>query len=183
MRQWNPKFEVEAWFQGKTNSLVIDRIALSTNYNGLYLLSSSGEDQLKVHIGTYNESGEDYYYIDYANVTAEALGLKGLDLSEMETAQEAIDQTPRFLLRRISYRKCWRRSLQDYNRLKNVTPLGIDIHGIHRLFFLGFNSQIIFGEIHLLLRFYPIFDIFRCGGVNLIFCRDIGTRDRFLIPN
>ncbi len=66
----------------------IDRIANTTNYNGLYLLDGQYSDDrgninynaatangLKFHIGTYNNRNEDYYYVQFADMTASGLGV------------------------------------------------------------------------------------------------------------
>ena len=64
----------------------ITRIAMSTDFNGIYLLNgnlsgahngtaASATGQLKVHFGTGNDSAEDYYYIQIATATASALGV------------------------------------------------------------------------------------------------------------
>lgn len=69
----------------------ITRIANVTNYNGLYLLdgtfSSTG---IKFHIGTYNVQNEDYYHMTFAEMTASALGLSGVDVTSTANAQAAI---------------------------------------------------------------------------------------------
>ncbi len=64
----------------------IDRIARSTDFNGLKLLDGSlaGEHDgsglnaagaMKIHFGPGNDSAEDYYYIDIADCTLAGLGL------------------------------------------------------------------------------------------------------------
>ncbi|MCB2198212.1 flagellin [bacterium] len=70
----------------------ITRIASTTNYNNLNLLdgSLSGSPGLKFHIGTYNTSGQDYYYVTLANMTSSALGISSLDLTDTINAQTAI---------------------------------------------------------------------------------------------
>ena len=70
----------------------ITRIASTTNYNNLNLLdgSLSGSPGLKFHIGTYNTSGQDYYYVTLANMTSSALGISSLDLTDTINAQNAI---------------------------------------------------------------------------------------------
>jgi flagellin len=69
----------------------INRIAQVTNYNGLTLLdgtySSTG---IKFHIGTYNVSNEDYYYVQFNSMTTESLGLSGVDVTNTTNAQAAI---------------------------------------------------------------------------------------------
>jgi flagellin len=69
----------------------ITRIANVTNYNGLNLLDGSQSTTgVKFHIGTYNTSGQDYYYVALNNMTATALGLDSSDLLTTTTAQAAI---------------------------------------------------------------------------------------------
>lgn len=64
----------------------IDRIAKSTEFNGIKLLDGSRTGQhdgsglestgaLKVHFGSGNDSAEDYYYMDIGNATLAGLGL------------------------------------------------------------------------------------------------------------
>ncbi|MDP8205998.1 MAG: flagellin [Candidatus Electryonea clarkiae] len=72
----------------------VTRIAQSTNYNGKYLLNGSYSAEnvsgLKFHIGIFNTSNVDYYYVQMGDVTSSALGLNGLDLTNTATAQVAI---------------------------------------------------------------------------------------------
>ncbi|MFH0882775.1 MAG: flagellin, partial [bacterium] len=69
----------------------ITRIANTTNYNGLYLLSGDySTNGIKFHIGTYNVSGQDYYYVTLNNMGASALGLTGLNLLSTLSAQNSI---------------------------------------------------------------------------------------------
>jgi flagellin len=69
----------------------INRIAQVTNYNGLTLLdgtfSSTG---VKFHIGTYNVSGEDYYYVNFNDMSADALGIDTINVLGTQAAQDAI---------------------------------------------------------------------------------------------
>jgi flagellin len=69
----------------------ITRIANVTNYNNLNLINGelSGTG-IKFHIGTYNTSGEDYYYVTLNDMTAAALGLDDEALTSTTTAQAAI---------------------------------------------------------------------------------------------
>jgi len=92
----------------------IDRIARTANYNGFYLLdgtraaatpstdttlalgynavSTVGDgNSIKFHIGESNVVGNDYYYINIASMTADSLGLTGLDVSNTAAAQSAVD--------------------------------------------------------------------------------------------
>ncbi len=86
----------------------ITRIANATDFNGVKLLdgSLSGDHNgdllkstgsLKVHFGTANDSGEDYYYIRIGDSTASALGLgmnssldAGHSISTQSQAQAAL---------------------------------------------------------------------------------------------
>ncbi len=69
----------------------ITRIAHTTNYNGLYLLSGDYSTAgIKFHIGTYNVSGQDYYYVTLNDMSASALGLTGLNLLNTVSAQNSI---------------------------------------------------------------------------------------------
>ena len=73
----------------------ITRIANVTNYNGLQLLDgtySTGTTGIKLHIGTYNVSNEDYYFLNMADMTASGLGLGDtVSLTTTASAQSAID--------------------------------------------------------------------------------------------
>jgi len=72
----------------------VTRIANVTNYNGLSLLNGDfapGSSDLKFHIGTYNNDGDDYYTVNLAGVTASDLGIDSLALSDTTSAQSAID--------------------------------------------------------------------------------------------
>lgn len=71
----------------------ISRIASTTNYNGLNLINgdfSAGTTGIKFHIGTYNVSGQDYYYVNIGDMTSSGLGLSSLDLTDTLNAQSAI---------------------------------------------------------------------------------------------
>jgi flagellin len=92
----------------------VDRIASTTNYNGYYLIDGShaaatastdttmalgfnavsnteSAGAIKFHIGEANVSGNDYYYVNLGAMTASALGLTSLDVSNTASAQSAID--------------------------------------------------------------------------------------------
>lgn len=92
----------------------IDRIARTANYNGFYLLDGSraaptastdstlalgfngvstagNANSIKFHIGESNTVGQDFYYINIAGVTASALQLTGLDVSNTASAQSAVE--------------------------------------------------------------------------------------------
>jgi len=71
----------------------ITRIAQTTNYNGLHLLDgtySSGTDGIKFHIGIYNTSGIDYYFVNLSDMSANALGLSDSNLLDTLSSQSAI---------------------------------------------------------------------------------------------
>ncbi|MCB2198347.1 flagellin [bacterium] len=71
----------------------ISRIASTTNYNGLNLINgdfSAGTTGIKFHIGTYNVSGQDYYYVNIGDMTASGLGISSLSLTDTLNAQSAI---------------------------------------------------------------------------------------------
>jgi len=70
----------------------ITRIAQVTNYNGLNLLDGTYSGTgIKFHIGTYNVSGEDYYYVTFADMTSSSLGIDTLDVTNTSNAQSAIN--------------------------------------------------------------------------------------------
>jgi len=70
----------------------INRIAMVTNYNGLYLLDGSlSATGIKFHIGTFNVANEDYYYVSFGDMTSSSLGLNALDVLNTATAQSAIN--------------------------------------------------------------------------------------------
>lgn len=77
----------------------ITRISAVTNYNGLHLIdgtysegaTGAGAQGIKLHIGTYNVSGEDFYYLHLADMTASGLGLLPVNLLNTAAAQSAID--------------------------------------------------------------------------------------------
>ncbi|HEX7344989.1 MAG TPA: flagellin [bacterium] len=70
----------------------INRIAMVTNYNGLYLLDGSlSATGIKFHIGTFNVINEDYYYVSFGDMRSSALGIDALDVLNTATAQSAIN--------------------------------------------------------------------------------------------
>ncbi len=69
----------------------ITRIANVTNYNSLSLLDGTFSGTgVKFHIGTFNTSGQDYYFVALNTMTASALGLADAELTNTATAQSAI---------------------------------------------------------------------------------------------
>ncbi len=72
----------------------ITRIANVTNYNGLNLIDgthASPGQGIKFHIGTYNVSNEDYYFMNLEDMTASGLALSGVDITDTAQAQAAIN--------------------------------------------------------------------------------------------
>ncbi len=73
----------------------ITRIANTTNYAGIYLLDGSystvNPNGLKFHIGTYNISGEDYYYVPFNSMQASDLGITALNLLTTASAQASLN--------------------------------------------------------------------------------------------
>jgi len=53
--------------------------------------SGPGAQGIKLHIGTYNVSNEDFYYVHLADMTSSGLGLSAVDLTSTANAQSAID--------------------------------------------------------------------------------------------
>ncbi|MBL7033572.1 MAG: flagellin [Candidatus Delongbacteria bacterium] len=99
----------------------VTRIANVTNYNGLYLIdgtySSGSGSSIKFHIGTYNVSNEDYYFVNIASMTASALGLSASTLTTTASAQSAID----LLDSAINTKDSQRTSIGSYvERLQNT---------------------------------------------------------------
>ncbi|NUO17900.1 flagellin [bacterium] len=91
-----------------------DRIARTANYNGFRLLDGShaaatpnadptlalGSSAvitaadgaaIKFHIGETNVAGQDYYYVNLGGMTADDLGIAGLNVADTASAQAAID--------------------------------------------------------------------------------------------
>lgn len=73
----------------------ITRVAEVTNYNGLSLIDGtysegSANGGILMQIGTYTTSGQDYYRINLADMSATALGLSSTDLTTTANAQAAI---------------------------------------------------------------------------------------------
>lgn len=69
----------------------VNRIAQVTNFNGINLLDGSfSSTGIKFHIGTFNVVNEDYYFVTFNSMTASALGLNGLSITDTSTAQAAI---------------------------------------------------------------------------------------------
>ncbi|MFN7684809.1 MAG: flagellin [Oligoflexia bacterium] len=70
----------------------IDRIALSTEFNGRKLLNGDG-DKIEVQIGQGNRADTDRFEFDLAstNASADRLGVKDLTVAEKESAQANLD--------------------------------------------------------------------------------------------
>lgn len=66
----------------------MDRIAVSTQYNGKKLLSGEG-DALEIQVGVGNEAGLDRFQYDPSktNVTSDRLGLSGISVGDKASAQ------------------------------------------------------------------------------------------------
>ena len=100
----------------------ITRIALATDFNGIYLLNGQlsgstfngaglvSQGNLKVHFGTGNNSAEDYYYVKIGSCTASSLGLgtnkdlagvggkSGASISTQSAAGAALDALNRAII-------------------------------------------------------------------------------------
>jgi flagellin len=118
----------------------VDRIAHTANYNGFYLLdgshasptsntdttlalgfnavtTSENGNGIKFHIGENNIVGQDYYYVNIAAMTASALSIDSLDVSNTASAQAAIDS----LIEAINVKDTTRTFLGSMvNRLQNT---------------------------------------------------------------
>lgn len=70
----------------------ITRVAQVTNYNGLYLLDGSAATSgINLQVGTYANSGADYYQVTVGDMTASALGLGSAALTSTALAQSALN--------------------------------------------------------------------------------------------
>jgi len=71
----------------------IDRIALSTEYNGRKLLAGEGE-ALEIQVGLKNTPSLDRFVYDVqkTNTTADALGVKGMTVATKEAAQNNLEK-------------------------------------------------------------------------------------------
>ncbi len=99
----------------------ITRIARSTNFNGKFLLdgrwSAENATGVKFHVGIFNTDNVDYYFVEMGNVTAQALGIADLDLTNTLTAQQAITTMDNAIESKDSIRS----RLGSYvNRLQNT---------------------------------------------------------------
>lgn len=121
----------------------ITRIALATDFNGIYLLNGNlsgthngaalgSTGQLKVHFGAGNDSSEDYYYIQIGNVTASALGFSATNstssISTQALAQSALDVVQQAIISKDKIRA----SLGAFQgRLENtIDVLGIQVENM-----------------------------------------------------
>jgi flagellin len=69
-----------------------DRIAQTTNYNGLNLLKGEGAGELNFHVGPF--AGEDHritFDSDRTNATNENLGIDGTGVADRDSAQASIE--------------------------------------------------------------------------------------------
>lgn len=118
----------------------MDRIARTANYNGFYLLDGSRQastpstdptlalglnavttsaeaTSIKFHIGENNVTGQDFYYINIAGMTANDLNVAGLDVSNTASAQSSIE----FLIEAINSKDTTRTFLGSMvSRLQNT---------------------------------------------------------------
>lgn len=71
----------------------INRIALSTEYNGRKLLAGEGE-ALEIQVGLKNDPGLDRFVYDTAktNTTADSLGVGGINVASKEEAQNNLER-------------------------------------------------------------------------------------------
>ena len=74
-------------------SAEVDRIALSTDYNGRKLLAGEG-DALEIQVGLHNTPNLDRFVYDTAktNTTSEGLGISGIQVSSKEEAQNNLEK-------------------------------------------------------------------------------------------
>ncbi|NDV17892.1 flagellin [Pseudodesulfovibrio sp. JC047] len=120
----------------------ITRIADSTDFNGIHLLNGAlagahdgsgieATGMVKVHFGTGNDSKEDYYYVDIADSSADALGVgseAGNSISTQALAQNSLETLNKAIISKDKIRANLG-SLQ--NRLENtVTVLGIQAENV-----------------------------------------------------
>jgi flagellin len=69
----------------------VNRIAMSTEYNGKKLLSGEG-DSIDIQIGMNNDAAQDRFTFDTqkVNVSLDNLGLSGMDVTTKESAREGL---------------------------------------------------------------------------------------------
>jgi len=74
-------------------SAEVDRIALSTEYNGRKLLAGEGE-ALEIQVGLKNDANLDRFVYDVskANTTSEALGVTGITVATKQDAQNNLEK-------------------------------------------------------------------------------------------
>ena len=77
----------------KQLKLEMERIAQGTEFNGAKLLNGAG-GKLDFQIGTKNDEFQDRisYHPEQTNVTLDALGISGIDVSSKESAQMGLDK-------------------------------------------------------------------------------------------
>jgi flagellin len=72
----------------------LNRIAVSTEFNGVYGLTSAG-GSIKIHVGKHNDPAGDYYYIQLDDLRGSALGLVTkagpISIGSQASAQAALD--------------------------------------------------------------------------------------------
>ncbi len=76
----------------------ITRVASITEYNGLHLLdgtyssgaSGANGQGIKIHLGVHNVANEDYYYVNFNDMRAAALGLDTASIADTANSQAAL---------------------------------------------------------------------------------------------
>jgi len=70
----------------------VDRIANSTEFNGTKLLDNSlAQTGVRIHFGTGNSSGSDYFYLTFGGTRLQDLGLVSASVDSQTNAQQALD--------------------------------------------------------------------------------------------
>jgi flagellin len=107
---------IESEYQAMASE--ITRIAMATDFNGIYLLNGNlsssvhngsglvSTGKLKIHFGSGNDCSEDYYYVTIGNATASAMGIgnsaaKNADAHTVSTqaaAQRALEGINRAII-------------------------------------------------------------------------------------
>jgi flagellin len=70
----------------------VDRIANGTEFNGKKLLDNSlAATGVRIHFGTGNSSGSDYFYLAFGGARLQDLGLASASVASQTSAQQALD--------------------------------------------------------------------------------------------
>jgi len=70
----------------------VDRIANSTQFNGIKLLDNSlAQTGVRIQFGTGNSSGSDYFYLTFGGARLQDLGLASTAVDSQTNAQQALD--------------------------------------------------------------------------------------------